>query len=146
MINIKEESVTIFYDEEGQCKLFQCKRRFKVEFFQSLLSLKAIGYVRYRSEVTRNRWNIFGNSSDKERKSRAFDSIKRLQKLTLHQDKFLMHICLHITTRHNFLQGLNTLIKEHFAKNAHQTKRSKANRNRKLLFDLNALTELNDLD
>ena len=33
MINIKEESVTIFYDEEGQCKLFQCKRRFKVEFF-----------------------------------------------------------------------------------------------------------------
>ena len=33
MINIKEESVTIFYDEEGLCKLFQCKRRFKVEFF-----------------------------------------------------------------------------------------------------------------
>ena len=56
---------------------------------------------------------------------------KRLKKLTLYQDAFHMHICLHIATRHNSLQGWNILIKEHFAKNAHQTKR--VNRNRKLM-------------
>ena len=105
----------------------------KVEF-ESSISSKAIGYMFGTvRKSTRNRRNIFGNSRDEERKISCVWLSKRLKKLTLYQDAIHMHICLHIATRHNSLKGFNTLIKEHFAKNAHQTKRVKANWNRKLL-------------
>ena len=103
----------------------------KVEF-ESSISSKASGYMFGKvRKSTRNRRNIFGNSRDEERKISCVWLSKRLKKLTLYQDAFHMHICLHIATRHNSLQGLNILIKEHFAKNAHQTKR--VNRNQKLM-------------
>ena len=93
---------------------------------------KASGYMFGNvRKSARNHRNIFGNSRDEERKISCVWLSKRLKKLTLYQDAFHMHICLHIATRHNSLQGLNILIKEHFAKNAHQTKR--VNRNRKLM-------------
>ena len=102
----------------------------KVEF-ESSISSKASDMFGNVRKSTRNRRNIFGNSRDEERKISCVWLSKRLKKLTLYQDAFHVHICLHITTRHNSLQGLNILIKEHFAKNAYQTKR--VNRNRKLM-------------
>ena len=116
------------YNYQLSCRM---QTEIKVEF-ESSISSKASGYMFGNvRKSTRNRRNIFGNSRDEERKISCVWLSKRLKKLTLYQDAFHMHICLHIATRHNSLQGLNILIKEHFAKNAHQTKR--VNRNRKLM-------------
>ena len=108
--------------------------------FESSVSSKVIGNVRESRKVYAVK--ALGSLSRKSEKSHEFDSIRRLQNLPLHQDAFHKHMCLHFTIRQNSLQGLNTLIKVHFAKNAHQTKRIKVNQNRELLYDLHALTEL----
>ena len=108
--------------------------------FESSVSSKVIGNVRESRKVYAVK--ALGSLSRKSEKSHEFDSIRRPQKIPLHQDAFHKHMCLHFTIRQNSLQGLNTLIKVHFAKNAHQTKRIKVNQNRELLYDLHALTEL----